>query len=241
MVIFMAHLKRLMASKHFAVARKTKKYTVSPNPGPHPKNECIPLQIVLRDMLGVASNASETRKILNEGNIKVDGKIVKDLKFPLGMMDVLEIPKTKDAYRVIPYEGKLILNKIDEPHAKFKLCKLANKTTIKGGKFQLNLLDGRNIIISESDAKKYAVGDTIKISLPEQKVIGHFALKAGNLGMIETGKYAGTVGKVKDIILIKGRESNKAILDVNGSDVRTIKDYIFIIGEKTPEIVLGKK
>lgn len=237
----MAHLKRLMASKHFAIERKTKKYTVAPSPGPHSKDECVPLQIVLRDILGVASNGSEVKKILNEGNIIIDGKIVKNPKFPLGMMDVLEIPKIKDAYRVIPYEGKLILTKIDESHAKFKLCKLTNKTTIKGGKFQLNMHDGRNIIMSESDAKKYAVGDTIKISLPEQKITGHFALKAGNLGMIETGKYAGTVGKVKDIILIKGRESNKAVLDVNGSDVRTIKDYIFIIGENTPEIVLGKK
>jgi len=133
------------------------------------------------------------------------------------------------------------LTKIDEAHAKFKLCKITNKTTIKGGKFQLNLHDGRNTLVSEADAKKYAVGDTIKISLPGQKVEGHFALKTGNLGMIETGKSAGIVGKVKDIILVKGRESNKAVLDVDGTDVRTIKDYIFIIGENKPEIVLEKK
>ncbi len=237
----MAHLKRLMASKHFAIERKTKKYTVAPSPGPHAKDGCIPLQIVLRDVLGVASNASEVKKILNEGNVHVDGKIVKNPKFPVGMMDVIEIPKTKNAYRVIPIDGKLSLNKIDEVQAKFKLCKITNKTTIKGGKFQLNMHDGRNMLVSEADAKKYAVGDTIKIALPNQKIMGHFALKIGNMGMIETGKSAGTVGKVKDIILVKGRENNKAVLDVNGSDVRTIKDYIFVIGENTPEIVLEKR
>ncbi len=237
----MAHLKRLMASKHFAIARKTKAYTVAPSPGPHPKDECIPLQIALRDRLGVAANASEVRKILNERNITVDGKVVTNPKFPLGLMDVLEMPKTKDAYRVIPTEGKLDIIKIDESHSKFKLCKITNKTTIAGGKFQLNLHDGRNVIVSEADAKKYAVGDTIKMSLPEQKVAGHFALKTGNLGMIGTGKYAGTVGKVKDIILVKGRESNKAVLDVQGADVRTIKDYIFVIGEDKPEINLKEK
>jgi len=237
----MAHLKRLMASKHFAIERKTKKYTIVPSPGPHAKDGCIPLQIVLRDVLGVASNASEVKKILNEGNVHVDGKIVKNPKFPLGMMDVLEIPKTKNAYRIIPIEGKLSLNKIGDVEAKFKLCKIINKTTIKGGKFQLNMHDGRNILVSEDDAKKYVVGDTVKIALPDQKIMGHFALKTGNMGMIETGKSAGTVGKVKDIILVKGRENNKAVLDVNGSDVRTIKNYIFVIGENTPEIVLEKR
>lgn len=229
-----------MASKHFAVERKTKKYTVAPSPGPHPKDSCIPLQIVLRDVLGVASNASEAKKILNGGNIRVDGRIVKNPKFPLGMMDVLDILKTKDAYRVIPSGGKLILSKLGEEHSKFKLCKITDKTTIKGGKFQLNLHDGRNIIASESEAKKYAVGDTIRISLPEQKITGHFALKAGSFGMIETGKSAGTIGKIKEIILVKGRESNKAVLDVDGTDVRTIKEYIFIIGENKPEITLDK-
>lgn len=141
---------------------------------------------------------------------------------------------------MIPHEGYLVLNKIDEENAKFKLCKVVNKTTIKGGKFQLNMHDGRNILSSESEAKKYKVGDTVKISVPEQKIEGHFALKTGSLGMIETGKYAGTVGKVKDIILVKGRESNKAVLDVDGTDVRTIKDYIFVIGEHKPEITLHK-
>lgn len=236
----MAHLKRLVASKHFRVERKTKTYTVSPSPGPHPKNECIPLQIALRDMLKLASNASEAKKILNEGNIKVDGKITKDPKFPLGMMDTIDIHKLKHAYRVIPHEGYLVLNKIAEENVKFKLCKIINKTTIKSGKFQLNMHDGRNIISSESEAKKYKVGDTVKISVPEQKIEGHFALKTGSIGMIETGKYAGTVGKVKEIILVKGRESNKAVLDVNGTDVRTIKDYIFVIGEHKPEITLHK-
>lgn len=229
-----------MASKHFVIERKTKKYTVAPSPGPHAKDGCIPLQIILRDILGIASNASEVKKILNEGNIRVDGRIIKNPKFPVGMMDIIDIPKTKDAYCVMPSEGRLVLSKISEEHAKFKLCKITNKTTIKGGKFQLNMHDGRNIIASESEAKKYAVGDTVKISVPEQKITGHFALKTGNFGMIGTGKSAGIVGKVKDIILVKGRESNKAVLDVNGVDVRTIKDYIFVIGENKPEIVLNK-
>ena len=45
--------------------------------------------------------------------------------------------------------------------------KFFNKTTIKGGKTQLNLHDGKNVIIDEND---YAVGDVINLKVPEQEI-----------------------------------------------------------------------
>jgi len=237
----MAHLKRLVASKHFPIERKVRTFIVTPAPGPHAKDECIPMQVVLREMLHLAAGSVEVKKILNSRAVKVDGRIVTDPKFPVGLMDVIDIPKVNSAYLVAPVGGVLTLHKIDSKEAAAKLSRIQGKTTIEGGKFQLNLHDGRCIIVSEAEAKEYAVGDSVKISVPEQKILAHYKLKVGNLGMIGKGKYAGTIGAVKEILLVKGREPNKAILDVKGEEVRTIKDYIFIIGEKKAEIALSEK
>lgn len=220
-----------MTSKHFAIERKTKKFTTAPSSGPHAKEECIPLQVVLRDVLKIASNALEVKQMLNKRYIKIDGRAITDPKFPVGLMDTVAIEKINQYYKIIPVNGRLTPAKIDAKEAESKIVRIAGKKTIKGGKFQLNFHDGRNMILSENDAKNYSVGDSIKISLPEQKIIGHIKLEKGVIGMIGTGKYAGTTGTIKDIVLIKGREPNKAVLDVDGAEVRTIKDYLFVTGQ----------
>ncbi len=230
-----------MASKHFPIERKVRTFTAAPSPGPHAKGECIPMVVVLREMLKVVHTAAEAKKVLNSRAVNVDGRVVTDLKFPAGLMDIIEIPKLGAAYLVAPVRGTLALHKVASGNAKFKLCRIEGKRTIKTGAFQLNLHDGRNIIVPEKEAKNYAVGDSLKLSIPKQKIEGHLKLARGNLGMICRGKYAGTVGTVKEIVLVKGREPNKAILDVGGEEVRTIKDYIFVIGEKKPEISISDK
>ena len=53
--------------------------------------------------------------------------------------------------------------------AAWKICRIEGKTTIKGGKTQLNLHDGRNIIVE--DAQAYSTGDSLKLGLPEQNVL----------------------------------------------------------------------
>jgi small subunit ribosomal protein S4e len=50
--------------------------------------ECIPLNILLRNKLKLALNAREAKLIVKskDGNIAVDGKIRKDVTFPVGFM-----------------------------------------------------------------------------------------------------------------------------------------------------------
>jgi small subunit ribosomal protein S4e len=48
-----------------------------------------------------------------QANLLVDGRIRKDPKFPLGLMDVLSIPRIKKNYRVlIDVKGRFVLNEI---------------------------------------------------------------------------------------------------------------------------------
>ena len=59
--------------------------------------------------------------ILNdkEGGILVDGKIRRDRGFPLGFMDVLTLPKTKENFRILyDAKGRFVVKSIDENEAK---------------------------------------------------------------------------------------------------------------------------
>ena len=50
-------------------------------------------------------------------------------------MDVLTIPKTEENYRILlDTKGRLTLHPITAEDATYKLAKVVNKSTIKGGK-----------------------------------------------------------------------------------------------------------
>ena len=231
----MTHLKRLVASKHFPIPRKTRTFTISPSPGPHPKTDCIPLGIILKNILKFAETSKEAKKILSSGEILVDGRQRRSHKYPVGVMDIIEMPKIKKYFRVVAKEGKLKLVETDAAKAKMKVCKINNKTIVKKGKIQLNLHDGRNIL---TDNKDYKAGDTVMISIPDQKIEGHFKLEKGALVLITGGKYVGTVGKIVDLITMRGIETNKAVVESEGTQYRTLKDYVFVIGKDKPAIAL---
>ena len=78
-------------------------------------------------------------------------------------MDVVSIPKIDKYYRILPdYKGRLILHEIEEKDATFKLAKINNKTTVKGGKTQLNLHDGRNVLTED----EYKTDDVVLLNIP---------------------------------------------------------------------------
>ena len=82
----------------------------------------MPLNYVLRDLLGYAKTAREVRKILNDGNVLVDKKVRKNPSFGVGVMDIIEIPKDKKQFIVLPVKGKTVLKEIDGKHSNVKFC-----------------------------------------------------------------------------------------------------------------------
>jgi small subunit ribosomal protein S4e len=173
------HLKRAASPAFWPIHRKEKVWVVKPSPGPHSKEECIPLMVILRNMLGLARNKREAEKILAEGKVKVDGKVRRDGKFPTGLMDIVEIEGLDKVYRVVPHpKENLTLVEVNGEEGSFKLCRIENKTTVKGGHIQLNLHDGRNLLIKVSDPTNpeedhYKAKDTVKLDLKQKKILGH--------------------------------------------------------------------
>jgi small subunit ribosomal protein S4e len=61
-------------------------------------------------------NGREATFILNdkEGGIQIDHKIRRDKCFPVGIMDVVQVPKTKESFRVLyDVKGRFVLKPIE--------------------------------------------------------------------------------------------------------------------------------
>ena len=68
------YLKRYKMPAFWPVNRKEKKWVVRPRAGPHSIAGSIPLNLIIRDMLKLTENISETKKIIKSGAVIVDKK-----------------------------------------------------------------------------------------------------------------------------------------------------------------------
>ncbi|TDA26024.1 MAG: 30S ribosomal protein S4e [Archaeoglobi archaeon] len=230
------HQKRLSAPKTYKIPRKIGKWVIKPSPGPHDKS-AIPLALVLRDLLQIADTAREARKIISAGEVLVDGVVRRDYKFPVGLFDVISIPKLDKSYRVLFDErGRLVVREIEDDDK--KLFKITNKTILKGGRVQLNLFDGTNIL----GTNEYKTKDSILMKIPEKKILDHLKFEEGVLIMIVGGTHAGEIGRVKSYKVVKGSGSNLVTVETPQGEITTTENYVFVVGKKgsdKPLIDLG--
>ncbi len=230
-MIDMAVIKRLAAPRFWPIERKTKKFVVAPRPGPHPKEHCLPLGVVLRDMQRYAGNIKEVKELLKKSIVKVDGKVRRDYKFPVGLMDVVTVGDNN--LRVVSSRKGLSLKEISGSEAGVKLLKILNKKHVRGRRVQLNFHDGRNIIVTKDEFK---TGDVVVFDLGECKIKSSFRYKRGSMALITGGKNRGSLGEIEEIINARGLRANKAILKSGGRKIEIDKNYIFVIGQDKPAI-----
>jgi len=228
------HLKRLAVPKSWNVKRKGIKFISRPIPGTHSYDEGLSMNVILKDLLHYAHTTRESKKILINKTILIDGVRRKNQRFIVGLMDVISISELKTNYRVlIRKNGKLTLIKIDEKEAKIKPCKIVGKTLVKD-KIQLNLFDGRNILVDKKS--QYRIGDTVVIEVPSQKIVEHFKLERNALVFITKGKKVGDSGKVENI-----SQREITCKKESGEIIETRKQYVFVVGKEKPIIKLEEK
>lgn len=240
------HLKRKPAPKFWPIHRKEAVWTVKPKPGPHPLSRCIPIVLLVRDMLRFAKTRKEAKTVISQGKIEVNGKIQREELFPVGLMDAISIPETEKTYRVLPSEKGLILHLIETDEAEFKLCRIEDKTIVMGGHVQLNLHDGTNILIRVNDPKKpeedvYQTLDTLKLSIPDQEVLEHVKLAVGAPAIIIGGKNVGRYGKITAIEEKPSRKRRDLLVTIqskNGNRFQTTLNFIFLLGDAEPFVSL---
>ena len=227
------HMKRLAAPRSWPLKRKVSIWVTKQSAGAHSIEDSMSAVTVLRDMVGACDTAREAKRIIGNREMFVDGKAVKNPKAPVGFMDVITIPKMNLAYRMLLTDkGKLTLVPIDEAEAAWELCKIENKTVVKGGKIQLNLSGGRNIVLDKND---YKCRDSLKVAFDGQQVMDHYPLQDGSVVFIKEGSQAGAVKTVKSLETVRGTASN-LVLFTDGSE--TVARNCFVIGTQTAAIKL---
>jgi small subunit ribosomal protein S4e len=229
------HLKRLNAPKHWMLDKLSGAFAPRPSPGPHKLRECLPLAIFIRNRLKYALTYDETKRILKQRLVKVDGKVRTDVTYPAGIMDVISIEKTNENFRLVyDTKGRYSIHRITPEEAKFKLCRV--RKTLMGPKGVPFIVthDGRTIRYPDPAVK---VNDTILLDLASGKITDHIKFDSGNQCMVTGGHNVGRIGLVTHRERHPGGFDIVHIKDAAGNSFATRLNNIFVIGKGTKTFI----
>lgn len=230
----MTHQKRLSAPKSWPVERKNQVFTVGSGAGPH-DDEAVPLVVFVRDVLGYVESAKELRYALENDGVLVNGDAVTDHRLPVGTFDIVGFPSRDEYYRVFPGEGgRLSLVPVEEDAADNKLARIDDITHISGGRVQLNLHNGANLVVEDSD---YSTNDSVVVDLETSEILEHFEYEKGSAVTAVDGKHSGEVGELVDVEVHEGSSDNTVRAEkTDGEEFETVEGYVFVIGEDVSDL-----
>merc|ERR1711963_158643 len=161
-----------------------------------------------------AITMKEVETIMKQRLIKIDGKTRTDPKFPTGFMDVVQIDKTGENFRIIyDVKGRFTVHGITASEAAYKLCRVRAVSTGPKGVPYLHTSDGR----------------TIRYPDPNAKVHDIITFEVGNLCMVTGGANAGRVGTMISREKHPGSFDIVHIKDSQGHVFATRLNYVFVI------------
>ena len=238
------HQKRLAAPLSYPISRKPYKFTFHGDSGSHGIKDttAVPLGIILRESLSFAKTYRDLKFILNKRQVFVDNKPVTSPRWMVGPNDVLSIPSIDEYFRLTPWVGrrKIKLVPIDKKESSWKLCVIRNKTMLRGGNLQLNLDDGRNILIKKDDKDftKYSTKGTLKIEIPSQKILDYYPFELNSPVLIFRGTNTGLSGKLQYMEKRIGKNRSIAIVESGDDKIITAMENLVIVGKDKAEIPL---
>jgi small subunit ribosomal protein S4e len=196
------HQTRAQASKRLPIPRKGTKYVARALVN---TQESVPVVIAVRDMLKLARNAKEVKKMIFNKALKINGKEAKDLRDSIQILNLFEADKTY--ILTLTQNGKFMF---EETKDKTRPCKILNKTSLRKGEIQLNLHDGTNAVTKE----KFATNDTVYLD-EKGNISKHVKFEKGKPCIIIKGRYSGKKGKITD------SENGSANVKIDNTDVET--------------------
>ena len=239
-------LKREPSPGFWPINRKSYTWVARPKPGGHPRSNSLPLVMVIREILGYAKTSKEAERIINSGKVKVDAVVRREHRFPVGLMDVLKIEGASDIFRIVPKHNRgLVPSPIGQKEAEYKLCKIVGKRTVPGGKSQINLHDGRNMIVQVRESKskeseEYSVGATVQLALQDHKIMSQIPFQKGAIGLVVDGQNQGFLGKIETISAGTHARQTTVTIQTEGGSFETPAAYVISVGTDRPLVEAGK-
>jgi len=188
----------------------------------------MPLTVLLRNRLKYALTGREVTAILMQRHVKVDGKVRTDATYPAGFMDVIEIEKTDERFRLVyDTKGRFVPHRITKEEATYKLAKVNRQQMGKGGVPYVATHDGRTIRYPDPDIRE---NDTVMLDIETGKIKDFISFGVGNLCMITGGTNNGRVGTIVHQEHHKGSFEIIHVKDAAGQSFATRMGNVFVIG-----------
>ncbi len=220
----MTHMKRIAMPKIWPIEKKQKTFVVRPR-GPYKFNESFPLLIIMRDMLKLGNTSKEIKKIVKESRVLINNRIIKDIKFNVGLFDKISIPSMNKYYEVTIKDKKIVLIETKKEETEKKICKLIGKKILNKNQMQLNLYGGINIIFKNKE--KLNIGDSIILNLGKNSIEKVLPLEKGRNCLVVRGKNIGKSGKIVEIE--EGKKKGVVFENKDGK-IKVFKRNIWVIG-----------
>jgi small subunit ribosomal protein S4e len=249
------HLSRLAAPRTWPVKRKITKWIAKPTAGAHTLTTAMPLVVIARDLLRIVDTSKELKGLLHSKSILVNNRSIRDVKFSVGLFDVIMLPKIKTNYRIVlNKQGKLVPIKVADNEASTILLRIENKKAISKKKTQINFNNGWNILVDTNESKirgsvksndlagkdTYKTHDVIVFDTKSHKITSKLSLEKGVNTYLIGGKHAGTVAKFVEVQETGTLRKHKvAKLQAGKDHVESALRNIMIVGKDKPLISLN--
>ncbi len=219
------HIKRLAAPKYLNVERKTDAYVLKQNPGRHTLQDSIAISTVIKEKLGIAQTSEESKRILKAGSVEINGKLVKDPRYPVGFGDRIFFKPSGQTY-AIGVGSKGVIKLVKSEKEEEQPLKVTGKYIAKANKEMIRLYNG----VTLTSEKGISVNDSV--ILKEGKVSKVLKLEKGARCLVVKGVHASLEGTIADIK--KGTALRSATVEIHGQNgnTETLLDNIVVTGAK---------
>jgi len=167
--------------------------------------------------------------------IRVDGKVRRDPRFPLGMMDVVTIEKTNENFRILlDCKGRFLPHRIEQKEAAFKLCKVLQKRIGKAKVPHIVTHDGRTIRFPHPDVQ---INDSIKLNLETGEIMGIVKFQNNAIVLLTGGNNIGRIGVLQSLEKHPGSFEIAHIRDASGNAFSTRLGNVMVIGDSKSSVI----
>ncbi len=222
------HIKRLASPRYMHIERKVEPYVLKPNAGRYTLASSMAISTVIREKLKVAQTAHEVKRILKAGSVEINGKVVKDTRYPVGFGDHIHFKPSGEKFTVgVGAKGAINVTKTEHEHTKAENAhKVIGKYITTGKKEMIRLNSG--VVLPST--KGVSVNDSVVVK--DGKVSKVMKLEKGAKCLVIHGLHAteeGTIAEIK-----KGTALRAATVEIHGSkgNTETLLDNIIVIGAK---------